>query len=757
MSEHPLGAQTGIVPEMVGSATISPQGAFVAGSFQSFTLTYTAGFYGIDDSGSLKIVMRYASDQGTPQFTDPAGANYVTVTASNDAVLEVRYDPKGNVRPWDKCIYIKVVRGYLTEGDSITLVFGDRSQGSPGMRIQTFCEESFEFRVLVDAIATYTYVPIAQQPCIAIVPGPVEKWRVVAPTLVRPGTPFSVRIKGEDRWGNPSNQLKGPLTLVAEGEAAGLPAAIMPAEGDFHASVDAVALDAPGTSRFRLLSEDGSQLACSNPVRVVPVEIEGNGAYWGDLHGQSEETIGSNSARDYFTFARDRAFLDASAHQGNDFQITDAFWDELGALTEEFNDEGSFVTLPGYEWSGNTSLGGDRNVFFTSEGRPIYRSSKALVPDTKYESEICPTANDLFDALTRSREDVICFAHCGGRYADIGRAHDSRIETSIEIHSSWGTFEWLLHDALRLGYRVGIVANSDGHKGRPGASYPGPSTFGAVGGLTCLRMPELSRAALVGCLRSRHHFATTGNRMFMEVSLAFDDQGTIYRDDPAIFDSPGTRSMRATMGDIVHLPQGNAGLTVKVLGTAQILRVDVFNGLELVGTYRPYEPSQMGRTIRVVWQGAEYRGRFRAVTWDGKAALTGNRIESFQAINFLNPDKRVAKTSDGGLEWRSVTTGNLSGLQLVLAEPDSGKLRLTTAAADLEVDIRDIGYEELAVEAGGLEKRLSVMRLPDHLDRLDFECFQPVNIDKPGDNAIYVRVTDMEGNQAWSSPIYLFR
>ncbi len=37
-----------------------------AGSTQSFTLTYTAGFFGIDDTGSIKIVHRFASDMGRP-------------------------------------------------------------------------------------------------------------------------------------------------------------------------------------------------------------------------------------------------------------------------------------------------------------------------------------------------------------------------------------------------------------------------------------------------------------------------------------------------------------------------------------------------------------------------------------------------------------------------------------------------------------------------------------------------------------------
>ena len=103
--------------------------------------------------------------------------------------------------------------------------------------------------------------------------------------------------------------------------------------------------------------------------------------YWGDLHGQSEETIGTNSARDFHAFARDRAFLDAVSHQGNDFQITTAFWADLNELTAEFNEDGRFVAFPGYEWSGNTGLGGDRNVLFMNEGRQIHRSSHALVDD----------------------------------------------------------------------------------------------------------------------------------------------------------------------------------------------------------------------------------------------------------------------------------------------------------------------------------------------------------------------------------------
>ena len=132
--------------DRVGRATITPTTPVEAGAFASLVLTYTAGYFGIDDTGSLKIVHRFASDMGKLQFSDPQGWNYVTAQASNGAVLELRYDQKGNVRPWDKTLSIRVQRGFLREGDTITVRIGDTRQGSPGIRMQTFTEPTFEDR-----------------------------------------------------------------------------------------------------------------------------------------------------------------------------------------------------------------------------------------------------------------------------------------------------------------------------------------------------------------------------------------------------------------------------------------------------------------------------------------------------------------------------------------------------------------------------------------------------------------------------------
>ncbi|RLC58497.1 MAG: DUF3604 domain-containing protein, partial [Chloroflexi bacterium] len=59
-----------------------------------------------------------------------------------------------------------------------------------------------------------------------------------------------------------------------------------------------------------LLDENDQLLATSNPLRIATdTDLL---PYWGDLHGQSEETIGTNSAREFHAFARDLAFLDAT-------------------------------------------------------------------------------------------------------------------------------------------------------------------------------------------------------------------------------------------------------------------------------------------------------------------------------------------------------------------------------------------------------------------------------------------------------------
>ena len=189
--------------DRMGSATLTPSGPFVAGSHAELTLVYTAGTFGIDDSGMLKISWRTTSDMAKPQFTEPSAPNYTTIEASNGARLEYWVD-RLNIRPWVNTLLVRVGRGFLREGDTITVRLGDRRNGSPGLRLQTNCEERFELKVYVDAFATYEFAELPISPGFALVPGPASRWKAILPSLIAVGEPFRLAVVAEDLWGNPT-------------------------------------------------------------------------------------------------------------------------------------------------------------------------------------------------------------------------------------------------------------------------------------------------------------------------------------------------------------------------------------------------------------------------------------------------------------------------------------------------------------------------------------------------------------------------
>ncbi|MFM9849557.1 MAG: DUF3604 domain-containing protein [Hyphomicrobiaceae bacterium] len=737
------------LPEHMGSATLAPSGPFIAGSHAELILVYTAGTFGIDDSGMLKVSWRTTSDMAKPQFTEPSAPNYTTVEASNGAKLEYWVD-RLNVRPWVNTLLVRVGRGFLRAGDTLTLRLGDRRQGSPGLRLQTNCEERFELKTYVDAFATYEFTEIPCSPGFALVPGPAARWKAILPSLVVAGEPFRLAVVAEDLWGNPTN-VDRPIYLALSQPIQGLPEVLAPGAQEGPLVVSGLTISSPGDVEVRIRAETGEDLADANPMRVVagaPLR-----RYWGDLHAQSGETVGTNPAESYFRYARDKAFVDIAGHQGNDFQITDEFWQELNRLTAAFDEPGRFVCVPGYEWSGNTGMGGDRNIFYRNEGRRIHRSSRILVEQSNASND-CYTAKELFEAL--AGEDAVVIAHVGGRYADIRSAHDGRLERTVEVHSTWGTFEWLLHDAFAQGFRVGVVCHSDDHKGRPGATRPGASTFGAIGGLTCYLMPELTRDALFAALRRRRHYGTTGTRLFMDVRGTFAESVTAFSDDPQLGPTEEHAVRDALMGDIIRAGSVPMQLAVEVIGTAPVERIDVLHGTQIVQTARPYTATDLGRRVRVLWQGAEYRGRGRETLWQGELTLSGNRIVRFAPVNFLNPERQVRETSPGtALAWSSVTTGNLAGIDLWLDDARSGMLDIKTNVVSGRVDLAALGDDTVAFDGGGLDRRLSIYRLPETDWGRRFTCEHTVARTGTADLPVYVRVTQADGHQAWSSPIYL--
>lgn len=744
-------AEPGDSQFLYGSATVTPTGEFEARSLQSFTLVYTVGRFGLDDSGEIKIVHRFSTDWGWLQMDDPKAVNYVTAKASNGSPLRIFYNPNGHQRPWYHVLTIQVKGNGLREGDTITVIFGDRSGGSPGLKLQSFCESDFKFKVLADVCATGHFLPIPDTPSISIVPGPVARWKVVLPSLRRPGEVFRLGIKAEDLWGNPTGRARETLRFTTTLPVDGLPDELLYGPDQRSVVIDGLTIKQEGILRVSIVNDEG-KVAESNPLVIRAGSTSG---YWGDMHGQSGETVGINTAREYFEFARNLSFLDATGHQANDFQVNNAFWKLINDLSWEYQEDHRFVTFPGYEWSGNTAVGGDRNVYFRNEGRQIHRSSHALLPDRDDIHTDAKTAGELFESL--QDEDCVVYAHVGGRFADIAQAHDPRLETAMEIHSAWGTFEWLLTDGFDLGHRSGVVCNSDGHKGRPGASYPGAASFGAYGGLTCFLSEELTRDGLFKCLRRRHHYGTTGNRLHLDVRAQFATKGRHYEKDPRYFNVDADNVNEVMMGDIAQTDDHVVALRIECITQTPVERIDVLNGKEVVTTLRGYQESELGNRIRIIWQGAEYRGRGRQTVWQGRAHFPSSRIIRFSRINAWNHERVIQQQGDCTIDWEALTTGNFGGIDTWIDESPSGKVEIETNHVSGSFSLSDIGFEDTLLDAGALERKIRVYRLPPDITCREYCNTVDIPLKPRGDNPIWVRITTEDGFNAWSSPIFLFR
>ena len=124
--------------------------------------------------------------------------------------------------------------------------------------------------------------------------------------------------------------------------------------------------------------------------------------------------------------------------------------------------------------------------------------------------------------------------------------------------------------------------------------------------------------------------------MFIDVNAKFTSEAHLFHDDPKLFQSKSVLCKDAIMGDIVNLPSGEMSIDINVVAASPIERLDIYNGLNLIETFKPYSERDLGNRIRIIWEGAEYRGRFRQVHWDGEMNVKDNTILSSKPVSYTH-------------------------------------------------------------------------------------------------------------------------
>lgn len=712
----------------IGSVSIAPSDDIIVGSYGTWTLTYTVGLYGLDVGGGLKIGNRRMSDWGTPQFNDPKGPNYVTVSCSAPSTLNTRYDARGYIRPFRAVIVIDVEKSALYPGDTITVVMGDRSKGSPGRQAQSFPESECVFAVFVDALNSGHYQRVPQvSPPLRVVTGEAQRFVLQSPSRVSAGAPFRIKVHGSDVYGNPTPA--EAENLVVQGTDSPIRFSLKKDDGRSKWIADAC-ISEPGVHYLELW--DGKNcLARSNPIQVC--ETPKMGLYWGDTQAQTASTVGVGTVAEYFTYARDVAGIDFCAHQANDFIFQDADWQEVIDETKRFHEPGRFVSILGYEWSGTAGAGGDRNVLFQGDEAPLFRSSSWQLEQGAPETER-PTAKDLHDAIrafqNEKKQKVVLIPHIGGRRVAMGSI-DPELEPVLEICSCHGIFEWALRDALERGYRLGVIAASDDHTCRPGLSYPSTPEMAIQGGLSAVYAKALTRESVLEALLSRRCYGTTGERIIVWVEADEHPMGSEFSTHAA--------------------PQ----IRVNVVGTAPLEEISLYNHSRKVFNVKPNPPQRDSRRIRLIWTGARGRDRNRYTSWDGKLSLSEGQIRSVTPLNMYAPKEGIIDQGPAHVFWHSITAGHQVGILIEVDAPNDARILFETHPACFDFQLGLVRKEDLHVDAGGEGQGVSVSTLhcSGDITQVGFD-FKESDLG-PGSHAYWVRVVQADFHRAWTSPIYV--
>ena len=658
----------------LGSVTCSHR-RVEAGSWQEILIEITIGASGLADGAAVKATFKFYSDWGLFQTSDPMAANYVTAEyrarplllgeeSASVQALACRFDQKGHERPFQKAITVDIVDGYLNAGDRITLRLGDRRFGGPGTRVQSFVERNFRFRCYIDPLGTSRYAAIPGDIVLDIAPGPPARLLMTTPRLVRPGALCPVIIRAEDEWGNTCVDLDEQIDLVIA--MSGTPDALCRYAFSQHGWA-ALRSDDLSTSRE---GEFVLRAALAGETRCVPAEAfvtideacPAERMLFADLHVHSDDTVGTGDAEYNLRYGREVAGLDVLGYTVNDFNITEEHWQRAVAQIEATNEPGRFVCYPGTEWCGNSAAGGDHNVVFLrggTDGFPLARDGSTVRctewNETMAGQQMRPGAwplDNLYAAYAHDPAGYLLIPHVGGRRCNLGWHHPD-LERLVEIGSAWGHFPWLIEDALKRGYQVGVCANGDEHRGRCGGGAPGTQVFGVRGGLTGVIAERLDRPSVGRALRARHTWATTGER-----AVALLWSGGAFQGDSMTAAGPITVNWRVLNDD----------------GWERVSAWDQDGCL-----WRRDLAAEVGlslRRIRLSWSGARIRDRYRAALWHGRLTIRNGTILGIRTTGLDHREEVVWREGATIIGFRSDTSGDTDSMEIEIDGLDGVTLDL---------------------------------------------------------------------------------
>ena len=545
-----------------GRLEITPADDVQSLSWGTWTFRWTLGF-DVEPGGGMEVILvpRFPTNRWSlPQLTDPTAPGYVTARTGEDAIttLDILRWPLLQ-KPHGATLHIIQVGvggRTLKKGEVIEITYGDPRGGSLGAQVQASARE-VSFPVFVASgqqpkfserfVSWNRQTDVATlrdqadfNPSLRVVGGPAASFHLVAPMEVNPGQPFDVRLSVLDSTCNAATGYTGQVEITTTDPEASPTASIQIENA--QSCVSNITLRTPGFHRVYAIDPNRNLLGVSNPIRVVTRRPRP--MYWGDTHGHSEQSDGNGTPDEHYTYARDVALLDFACvcdHDTHLYTHPDR-WDAASDKVGEYSEPGRFIALLGYEGRLTNEEGepfGDINVYYLADKDemlppfpiPLTRDligdkQVIVVPHTPLYGPECGMGTHwqyLADIPPETMPLVEVFStHGNSEYRDCPR------------RVIWQADNRSVLDALKQGFRLGMIGSSDYHEVLTGSLLRIQDTPRTVNnrhmqarcGLAAVIADDLTRSALFTAMKSRRTFATSGIRAYVDFAVNDHPMGT---------------------------------------------------------------------------------------------------------------------------------------------------------------------------------------------------------------------------------------
>ena len=455
--------------------------------------------------------------------------------------------------------------------------------------------------------------------------------------------------------------------------------------------------------------------------------------FWGDLHRHSlvsRCTAGDEpSLEDFYRYSWDVCEYDFWAVTDHSENSSDYQWWNIQKIADLFHIPDRFVPLYGFEWTSADT--GHQNVIYgdVKRGAPIFSAF----------AEGSTDPSGLWESLARYEDyPAITIPHHPGSamVTNDWDYHDPRYSRLVEIFQACrGNYEapgafrqysdatltgTFTIDGLKRGHRFGLIGSSDhGH----GASYVG--AFAS----------SLDRPAVFDALYQRRTFAATTRDVVVDLRMGLGEE--------AVFMGEETTSV------------GPRTFSLHAQGYTDLARVDLLRNGEVVFASLPaldLPEGWLAVPVRLEWGESE-----GTTCWDGELRISGGSVV---ATDFWSPD--ITGYDEQHITWANTTKsfGEPYGAQ-------RGDVEVTLvgpAAATVEVsvgerhgvfalaDLAGTAHHELAGPVGRFFVQTGIGGLTGHgTSSLDLSFTD----DSAEPAFYYARVFQVDGEMAWSSPIWV--